>query len=202
MTRPDIPEVEVRARLADAHVAIVGCGGLGSNIAGMLVRSGVNTLTLIDFDIVEPENLNRQMFFPDQLGRLKIDALAETLTRIKPEVALTLHEKEICADTLIDLVRGADVIVEAVDRAEVKATIVDVCTRDLPDTPLVGASGVAGYDSANLVTTEAITDRLWIAGDFAADSRDGHALLASRVMLAAAHEAHAVIRLLLGFDAP
>ena len=75
--------------------------------------------------------------------------------------------------------------------------IVAVCARDLPDTPLVIGSGLAGYDSANLIQTEQLAENLWVVGDLESDVRDGHALLASRVMVAAAHQAHAVIRLLL-----
>ncbi|MRR13578.1 hypothetical protein EG835_14255, partial [bacterium] len=75
---PDIPEVELRARLARARVAVLGCGGLGSNAAAMLVRSGVGELALVDFDVVEQANLNRQLFFVDQIGVPKVGALATT----------------------------------------------------------------------------------------------------------------------------
>lgn len=199
---PDIPEAEVRARLAAARVAIVGCGGLGSNVAAMLVRSGVGALVLIDFDVVEEGNLNRQMFFRDQVGRPKVEALAETLRRIDPAIELVLHRERVTADSVPTLLKDVDAIVEAVDGVEDKAMVVDTCSRELPDTPLVAASGLAGYATANDVVTEKVADRVWVVGDLEADVRHGHALLASRVMVAAAHQAHAVIRLLLGFVDP
>jgi len=118
-----IPEPEIRARLAAARVAIVGCGGLGSNAAAMLVRTGVRTLTLIDFDRVEESNLNRQLFFRDQLGLLKTEALEATLRRIEPDLHLTLVSEAVTAATLVHHVSGASVIIEAVDRADVKAMI-------------------------------------------------------------------------------
>lgn len=198
MPLPD--EGALRARLRTSSVAIIGCGGLGSNIASMLLRSGVRTLTLIDFDHVEESNLNRQLYFRDQIGMLKVAALAQTLARIDPHASLTLRQEIVTAANLEGLVAGADVIVEAVDRAETKALIVETWADRLTQTPLVTASGLAGCASANCISTEALAENCWAIGDFVSDVRDGHALLSSRVMVAAAHQAHAVIRLLLGFE--
>ncbi|MDP2233170.1 MAG: sulfur carrier protein ThiS adenylyltransferase ThiF [Actinomycetota bacterium] len=192
-----MPDPELRARLRAARVAIIGCGGLGSNVAAMLLRSGVRTLTLIDFDTVAEDNLNRQMFFRDQIGRLKTEALAETLLRIDPGADLRLVTNRISSADLIDTVRDADVIAEAVDTAQTKAMIIDLCTRDLPEIPLVTVSGLAGYASANRIATERLADNLYVVGDLESDIRDGLSLLASRVMVASAHQAHAIIRILL-----
>jgi len=192
----------LRARLGASHVAIIGCGGLGSNVAAMLVRSGVKELTLIDFDVVEESNLNRQMYFIDQLGEPKTSALATTLDRMARDLDLHLHQACVTADDLTGLVEGADVIVEAVDRAEVKAMIANTVLAQLPQTPLVSASGLAGFDSANDVVTERLVDTYYMVGDLRSDVRMGHSLFASRVMVAAAHEAHAVIRILLGYPEP
>jgi len=193
---------ELRARLHASSVAVVGCGGLGSNVAAMLLRSGVRNLTLIDFDAVDASNLNRQLFFADQIGRLKTEALAETLLRIDPDAHLTLHSLRVTAENLVDLVRDADVVVEAVDRADTKAMVVNTCMEALPDTPLVTASGLAGYGSANSIATERPCDNLYLVGDLESDVNAGHPLFASRVMVASAHEAHAAIRRLLGFEEP
>lgn len=193
-----IPQAELRAALGGKTVAILGCGGLGSNCAAMLVRTGIMRLTLVDFDEVEEDNLNRQLFFTDQVGMPKVDALASTLARIDSGVELRLIRDCIDAENLAGMVEGADVIVEAVDGAETKALIVNVCSRDMPSTPIVAASGLAGHAGANDIQTVQLGDQLWVAGDLESDVTDGHALVASRVMLAAAHQAHAVIRILLG----
>lgn len=195
-----IPETEIRERLAGSHVAILGCGGLGSNIAGMLVRAGVGTLTLVDFDVVEADNLNRQLFFVDQLGRPKVHALAETLHRIDASVILDERVEGVTVETLARFVKAADVVVEAVDAADTKALIAEEITACYPSLPLVMASGIAGYDLANRIVTEQVAERVWVIGDQESDVRVGNALLAPRVMLAAAHQAHAVIRLLLGLN--
>ncbi len=189
----------MRAKLREATVAIIGCGGLGSNVAAMLVRSGVGALALIDFDHVEEDNLNRQLFFREDLGQLKAEALADTLRRITPSVDLNVVVDRATAQNVIAMVDGADVVVEAVDSAEDKAMIVNVCATELPDVPLVTASGLAGGGSANEIVTEQIADHVYLVGDLASDVRDGLPLFASRVMVAAAHEAHAVVRILLGF---
>ncbi len=195
-----IPQEELRRILASKTVAILGCGGLGSNCAAMLVRSGVLKLTLVDFDTVEAGNLNRQMFFTDQVGMIKVDALAITLGRIDPSVNLRVIHECINAENMLGMITGADVIVEAVDSAETKALILHLCGREVPDVPLISASGLAGHASANRIETIRLADSLWVAGDLTSDIRDGHALVASRVMIAAAHQAHAVIRILLGLE--
>jgi sulfur carrier protein ThiS adenylyltransferase len=168
----------------------------------MLVRCGVGELTLVDFDVVEESNLNRQMFFRDQLGMPKTQALRDTLLRINPQIALRIHQECVTSDNLIELVGGADVVIEAADRAEVKAMIANTALTVLPDVPLVSASGLAGFDSANEVVTERIADGFYLVGDQRSDVRMGYSLLASRVMVAAAHEAHAAIRILLGYPEP
>lgn len=192
----------LRTRLGSAHVAIIGCGGLGSNVAAMLLRSGVKRLTLIDFDRVEESNLNRQLFFRDQLGMPKVEALADTLRRIDPDANLHLVHECMTAENLVDVVEGADVVVEAVDRAEVKAMIANCLLEGVPTTPLVSASGLAGFDSANTIVTECLGENFYLIGDMESDVRAGHPLLASRVMVAAAHQAHATIRIILGHPEP
>ena len=203
-SRPDgsaiLAQAEVRGRLAGKSAAILGCGGLGSNCASMLLRAGVRALTLVDFDTVESDNLNRQLFFADQLGIPKVEALAQTLRRIDPDVQLRVVNHCITADSVAQVVAGADVVIEAVDGAATKAMILTVCGRDHPDIPVVAASGLAGHASANDIETVRLADKLWVVGDLRSDVRDGHVLLASRVMVAAAHQAHAAIRVLLGYE--
>jgi len=198
LTEPIPDEPALRATLAASRVAIVGCGGLGSNIASMLLRSGVLDLTLIDFDRVEESNLNRQLFFRDQIGRPKVEALAETLRRIDPRVSLTLREDVLTAASFTLLIGEVDVLVEAVDGADTKALIINEWSRQIPGIPLVTASGLAGCASANCIVTEQLAEKCWIIGDHTSDVRLGHPLMSSRVTVAAAHQAHAVIRLLMG----
>jgi sulfur carrier protein ThiS adenylyltransferase len=193
-----LDQTGVRARLAGATVGIIGLGGLGSNAAMMLVRSGVRHLVLADFDRVEQGNLARQLYFPDQLGKLKTEALAETLARIEPGLDLTLVAERVEADDILRLFGAVDVLLEAVDSAETKTMIVETASDQLPDTPLVWVAGLAGCATANAIATQRVGETVWVVGDLEADIRDGLPLLASRVMTAAAHEAHIATRILLG----
>lgn len=184
--------------LRDAVVAVLGCGGLGSNVATLLVRAGVGELVLVDFDVVDESNLSRQMFFRDQIGMPKPVALAATLQRIDPTVRLTPYVRRMEAHTIAELIAGAHVVVEAVDQAETKAMIANTVMEISPDTPLVMGSGLAGVSDANEIVTERLSETLWVVGDQTSDIREGLPLFSSRVMIAAAHQAHAVIRILLG----
>lgn len=197
-----MPEWDIDPRLADKRVAIIGCGGLGSNAAVMLTRAGVGHLVLIDFDVVSESNLNRQAFAADQIGMLKTDALAVNLRSIRPEVKLTLVSERLTPATLIDAVADADVTIEAVDAAETKATITAAFMDHLPGTPLVTASGIAGAASANTIVTERLAEHLYLVGDLASDVSAGLPLYATRVMVAAAAQAHMALRLLLGETEP
>ena len=197
-----MPEWDTDPRLADTRVAIIGCGGLGSNVAEMLVRAGVGRLVLIDFDTVCESNLNRQAYFADQVGMLKTDALATNLRRIRPAVDLTLMPERLTTTTLVAAIGGADVAVEAVDAADTKAMITAVFMDHLPGMPLVTASGIAGLGSANSIVTERLAERLYLVGDLTSSTSAGLPLYASRVMVAAAAQAHMALRLLLGEREP
>lgn len=195
-------QLDLRERLADKRVGIIGLGGLGSNAAAMLVRMGVRHFVLADFDVVDESNLNRQLYFRADIGRPKTEALADTLRRIEPDLDLELVTSRVGEDDIVAIGRRVDVLVEATDCADAKALVMNVCAQRLPDLPCVAASGLAGLGSANTVVTQALTDRLWVVGDLTSDVSTGLPLAASRVMIAAAHEAHAVLRILLGMSEP
>lgn len=205
---PLFPEVDlsddaaIRARLASAHVAVIGCGGLGSNAALMLVRAGVRELTLVDYDAVDRSNLNRQMFFPDQIGQPKTGALAATLLRLEPTLTVHVHQSEATSENLVELVGGADLVIEAADRAEVKAMVANTLLDLRPGLPIVAASGLAGAGSANDIVTEELAPGFYMVGDLTSDVRGALPLISSRVMAAAAHQAHMAIRVLLGHSEP
>ena len=172
-------------------------GGLGSAIAIALARSGVGRLILADFDIVEPSNLNRQQYFVDQLGLPKVDALKENLRRINPYVRAAAFFGRLDADNLPQVFAGVDVMVEAFDAADQKAMLVETFRQKFPDTPLVAASGLAGFESANTVTTRKAGRNFYLVGDGETGAEPGRGLMAPRVGVAAHHQANAVLRLLL-----
>jgi len=134
---------EQRARAASARVGIAGAGGLGSNAAMMLARSGVGTLVLIDGDVVEPSNLGRQQYFPRHVGQAKVEALAELLLALRPDIRLVLHRAWLDKDNVEQYLQEADLWLEAMDGAEAKALFSSAALR--MGKPVICASGMGGF---------------------------------------------------------
>lgn len=182
--------------LQNQSVAIAGLGGLGSNIAVMLTRSGVGHLLLIDYDTVEGSNLNRQHYMPRHIGRLKTEALAEQLREINPAVQLTVKNQKITAENAAALFQGWPLICEAMDDPAAKAMLINTLLPDSEKT-IVAGSGMAGYGSANTIRTVRKMKRLYICGDETSDMQNNR-MLAPRVQLCAAHQANMILRILFG----
>lgn len=181
-------------RLQQACVGILGVGGLGSNVAASLVRAGVGRLILADHDMVERSNLNRQLFFQDQIGRRKVDAMAETLLRINPKVDLICHRARITPDNLRETFDRADLLVEALDAAKEKALLIEAWLMQMPDRMIVAASGLAGYGKTEDLTVRRV-GRMIVCGDGQSDAAQG--LCASRVGIVAQMQANTAVEILL-----
>ena len=189
---------ELHQRFSSATVAICGLGGLGSNIAIALARAGVGKLRLIDFDRVDITNLHRQQYKAAQIGRCKAEALASNLQEISPYTEVEIVVEKITEENFAPLLKDADIICEAFDRAEAKAMLVNGVLEQLPQSYLVAASGMAGMGSPNTIKTRRITKRFYLCGDEVSEVADTIGLVAPRVMLCAAHQAHTVLRILAG----
>ena len=186
----------LQEKFAGATVAVCGLGGLGSNIAVSLARAGIGKLILIDFDRVDSSNLHRQQYKVSQVGKYKTKALMENLKEISPYITLEAHTARISEENYEELLKEADIICEAFDQAEVKAMLVNGVLETMPEKYLVAASGMAGFGPANSIKTRQVTKRFYLCGDEVSDVADGIGLVSSRVMLCAAHQAHAVLRIL------
>ncbi|MBI9017186.1 MAG: sulfur carrier protein ThiS adenylyltransferase ThiF [Phycisphaerae bacterium] len=180
-----------------ATVGIAGLGGLGSAVAVALARIGVGKLILADFDVVEPSNLNRQQYFIDQIGMPKTQALHDNLKRINPYVDYNYHNIKLTPANIPDIFADVDIQVEAFDVPESKAMIMETFAQYFPDIPLVMASGLAGYEPSNSIQTKRVGSKLIVVGDFTTAAKPGTGLMAPRVGIAAAHQANAVLRLIL-----
>jgi len=190
--------LDLHKRFSSATVAICGLGGLGSNIAITLARAGIGKLILIDFDRVDITNLHRQQYKVNQIGCYKTEALAEILLEIAPYTEIKTVTAKITEENLADLLKEADVVCEAFDNAEAKAMLVNGVLEQLPDCYLVAASGMAGMDTPNTIRTRKVMGRFYLCGDETNDVADTIGLVAPRVMLCAAHQAHIVLRILAG----
>ena len=189
---------DLQKRFSAATVAVCGLGGLGSNIAIALARAGIGKLLLIDYDRVDITNLHRQQYKANQIGRYKTEALAENLLEIAPYTKVETVTVKITEENLVDLLKGADIVCEAFDNAESKAMLVNGVLEQLPHCYLVAASGMAGMDTPNTIKTRKVMKRFYLCGDEVSDVADTIGLVAPRVMLCAAHQAHTVLRILAG----
>lgn len=188
---------ENQKRFQNATVAICGLGGLGSNIAIALARAGIGKLILIDFDQVDLTNLHRQQYWFSQIGMYKTEALADNLRQSNPYVELKTHTVKITEKNAEPILHEADIICEAFDDAEAKAMLTDVVLERLPEKYLIAASGMAGFGDANAIQTRKITEHFYLCGDMVSDVADGIGLVASKVMICAAHQAHKVLQILM-----
>jgi sulfur carrier protein ThiS adenylyltransferase len=188
----------VHARLKRASVGIAGVGGLGSAVAVALARVGVGRLVIVDFDVVEPSNLNRQQYFIDQLGLYKVDALAENLRRINPFVTVDRHRVLLDPENITAIFAPCPIVVEAFDRADMKAMLVNTLLSGMPKVTVIAASGLAGYGPNNEIATRRVSRRLYLVGDTVSEAKPGSGLMAPRVAIAAGHQANQVVRIILG----
>ncbi len=188
---------EVKQILKTKTVGIAGCGGLGSNCAVALARVGIGRLVIADFDLVEERNLNRQFYFYDQIGMLKVAALKQNLFRINPDVRVNTLDIRLCQSDVVEVFSKCDVIVEAFDKPEMKYMILEAVHNYLPDKYLVMGIGMAGWGDNNLIRSRQ-SDKLIICGDEKNAIADDCPPLAPRVGVVANMQANTVLEILLG----
>ncbi len=190
---------KIKEKLGKSSVGIAGAGGLGSNAAVSLARAGVGRLVIVDFDKVEESNLNRQYYFRDQIGKNKVDALKENINRIYPFIRVDVFNEKLVKGSMDKYFHDVDVIIEALDSAEMKTAFVEEILRRLPGKPVVAASGVAGYGHSDRITTKKLGN-LYMVYDGNARSSEEDVLMAPRVCLMANWEANLVLEILLSED--
>jgi sulfur carrier protein ThiS adenylyltransferase len=188
----------VHQKIKKSLVGIAGLGGLGSAVAIALARIGVGKLILVDFDVVEPSNLNRQQYFINQIGMPKVEALQNHIAIINPYVKIETYQEKLDRTNVEKIFQEAEVVVEAFDRAEEKAMLINAISEKMPNKYIVAASGVAGYEDNNEIKTVRFTSKIFIVGDQKTAAQPGVGLMAPRVGIAAHHQANAVLRILLG----
>ncbi|MDR3565166.1 MAG: sulfur carrier protein ThiS adenylyltransferase ThiF [Negativicutes bacterium] len=184
------------AKLRQVKIGIAGAGGLGSNCAAALVRSGVRRLKIADFDVVDYSNLNRQFYFLRQAGEPKINMLQENLVAINPAVELELLPEKVTAANVAGLFGDCDVVVEAFDRAEYKKLIVEsyLASGKL----LVAASGLAGWGDSDRIKVHKVKENFYLVGDLVSGIGPDCPPLAPCVAIAAAKQADIVLQYVLG----
>ena len=186
----------IEEHLSNKCVGIAGVGGLGSNCAAALVRAGVGKLVIADFDTVSVSNLNRQFYFSDQVGMKKVEALYDNLIRIRPQISLSIHPVPVTPNNINLLFSCCHVVVEAFDVAQEKVWFIEEMCRQLADTPLVAASGMAGYGRLEMLRVVR-QGNLIVCGDGVTEVTDDVPPLAPRVGIVACMEADEGLGILL-----
>ena len=187
----------ISKKLKKTRVCILGLGGLGSNVAILLARAGIGSLKLVDFDIVEASNLNRQQYRISHIGIKKTEAMKTIIKESNPFVEVDILDIKVDRENIHSTVRDIEIVVEAFDRAETKAMILEELLTD-KNKIVVSASGMAGLGPANEIVTRKIKDNFYLIGDNYSDYEEYSGIMSTRVMLCAAHQANMVLRLILG----
>jgi len=188
---------EIEDHLRNFRVGIAGAGGLGSNCAAALARTGVGTLVIADFDRVEQSNLSRQFYFSGQTGMMKTEALKENLVRIRPEIQIITFQVKLDRENIPSVFAGCDVIVEAFDKSDMKEMIIETVQKELPGVPLIVGSGLAGWGRNELLKFRKIDETLYVCGDEVTEASDDLPAMAPRVGIVANMQANAVVEILL-----
>ena len=187
----------ISEKLKKAKVCILGLGGLGSNVAVLLARAGLGSLKLVDFDIVEASNLNRQQYRISHIGMKKTEAIKTIIKEINPFVEIEVLDVKVDRENILSIVGDIEIVVEAFDVAETKAMAIEELLIN-GDKILVSASGMAGLGSANEIITRKVRDNFYLIGDNYSDYEEYSGIMSTRVMICAAHQANIALRLILG----
>ena len=187
----------ISEKLKKAKVCILGLGGLGSNVAVLLARAGLGSLKLVDFDIVEASNLNRQQYRISHIGMKKTEAIKTIIKEINPFVEVETLDIKVNRENILSVVGDVEIVVEAFDVAETKAMAIEELLIN-GDKILVSASGMAGLGSANEIITRKVRDNFYLIGDNYSDYEEYSGIMSTRVMICAAHQANVVLRLIVG----
>ena len=178
-------------KVQSINVGIAGCGGLGSNCANNLIRCGIKNLVIVDFDTVEISNLNRQFYFLEQVGKVKVDALKSNLNKINPLAQIQTHCEKVEKNNVLKLFNDCEIVIEAFDKASYKSLLVETL---LPTKKLiVSASGLAGFGNSDEIKTHRLKENLIIIGDLKSEASISLPPLSPRVNIAAAKQADVVL---------
>ena len=182
--------------LGEKTVGIAGAGGLGSNIATLLTRMKVGHLVIVDYDVVEAVNLNRQNYALDQVNQKKVKACKDVLRQINKTIQIDTHDLKLTPQNIKEVFKDVDIIIEAFDLPEEKVMLTEFVLKHMPEKILIGASGIAGYESNNTITTRRVNDRFYLVGDSKSKAELG--MYGPRVNIVAAMQANTAIRVLMG----
>lgn len=178
--------------LEQYRVGIAGCGGIGSNVARNLVQVGVKKFHLVDFDVVEYSNLNRQFFTQAQIGLLKSECLKENLLSIYPDLDIILENKKLESDNMLETFEHCEIVIEAFDGLDYKKKFMEAFASLTNDKKLILAiSGIASCNLENIKSRK--LGGIYLLGDFSSDVKD-HVLYAPKINIITSMAADIILK--------
>lgn len=186
---------ECLKKIQKLRIGIAGAGGLGSNCALNLVKSGFKKIKIVDFDVVEPSNLNRQFYFLDQLNIPKVEALKSNLLRINPDLEIEDINTKIERENIKQIFEDCDILVEAFDKAIYKAMMAESFFSS--GKLLVCASGIGGWGKSDEIVVKKVHEKFYIVGDFVSEVCEDIPPVSPRVNIVAAKQADIVLSFVL-----
>lgn len=187
----------IKEKIKEKRIGIAGCGGLGSNAAVALVRTGIRKLTIVDFDKVEASNLNRQYYFKSHIGQQKVTALKEVLFEIEPEATIDTYDLKLTQANIPQIFKDCDLIIEAFDQAEAKQMITETLIEKMPHITLILGNGMAGIGKFHQIKQEKWSENIYVCGDFESAISEDLPPLAPRVAIVANMQANLALEILL-----
>lgn len=183
-------------KIQSIKIGIAGCGGLGSNIAHALARTGFIHFEIVDKDIIEASNLNRQNYYSDEIGLPKVTTTAKRLSQINSNVQVKTHQLYLTRENMHSYFQDCTILFEAFDNVESKALFLETFAGS--GKLLILGSGLAGIKNTGLPIQQ-IKENIYIVGDRTTAVGKDNPPLAPRVMACAALMASVALeKILLG----
>lgn len=146
--------VDKLKKLKNAHITVVGCGGVGGYATVFLARAGVENFTLIDFDKITSSNINRQIIaFENTVGKSKVDELKKMVVAINSKAKVKAIEAKANKTNLASLIKDTDIVIDAIDIVEDKLALILYCKEN--NIKIISAMGAGNrYDEPNFFVTD------------------------------------------------
>lgn len=159
--RNGIMSQEEQEKLFQRKVCVVGCGGLGGYVLEMLVRLGVGTVSIVDGDVFQLSNLNRQLLsLTDNMGTSKVFSAYERCLAIDPDIQVNPIAVYIDEDNIMDIIAGHDMVIDALDSNEARAIVLKACKES--EIPCIYGAIAGWYGQVSTVFPEDVLVRQYI----------------------------------------
>jgi sulfur carrier protein ThiS adenylyltransferase len=182
-------------KIQSYKIGIAGAGGLGSNIAIILVRSGFCNFQIIDYDIISSDNLNRQYYFYDEIGKTKVETISKRMKKINPDIIIDTHCTKITTSNIHSFFQTSDIVFEAFDNALDKKILLEELSVYKNKVIILG-NGLAGIKREPIAIRK-IQHNIFVVGDGLTEVTSEYPPFAPRVIECSAIMANIAIERIL-----